>query len=277
MSLKTFAVAAALAGLQLVSAATSTATNLELPSATPVLGTDTVHGCFSSVGSLVFNQTDSFNSQGACAGFCRDMGKYVGASQAKDCYCGDTYPPENTLVDDSKCSEPCPGYDTQACGGLNTWTVYNTGVLVEVAYDANVTSTTTSTSAGSTATDSSSAVTSAADSASTSTSSSSGGSKSSNTVGIAVGSVVGVVAVGAIAGIAFFVMRRRRNREIEEEHRRNAAVNAFIAGGKPPSSSGGYSMSDQRLDPVMVQRRMSSGSIADEQDYSRRILRVTNA
>lgn len=69
-------------------------------------------------------------------------------------------------------------------------------------------------------------------------------------------------------------MKRRRNREIEEEHRRNAAVNAFMAGGKAPSSSGGLSISDQRLDPVMVQRRLSSGSIADEQDYSRRILRV---
>jgi hypothetical protein len=34
------------------------------------------------------------------------------------------------------------------------------------------------------------------------------------------------------------------------------------------------SISDQRLDPVMAQRRMSSGSIADEADYSRRILRV---
>jgi cell wall integrity and stress response component len=103
-----------------------------------------------------------------------------------------------------------------------------------------------------------------------------GGSKT-NTVGIAVGSVVGVIGAAAIAGVLFFWMKRRRNREIEEEHRRNAAVNAFIAGGKPPSSSGGMSISDQRLDPVMVQRRMSSGSIADEQDYSRRILRVCEA
>jgi cell wall integrity and stress response component len=71
-------------------------------------------------------------------------------------------------------------------------------------------------------------------------------------------------------------MKRRRNEEIEEEHRRNAAVNAFIGGGgKPPSSSGGLSMSDSRLDPVMANRRMSDGSIADNQDYSRRILRVS--
>ena len=79
-----------------------------------------------------------------------------------------------------------------------------------------------------------------------------------------------------IGGGAFFFYRRRRNAEIEEEHRRNAAVNAFIAGGKPPSSSGGLSLSDQRLDPVMAQRRVSNGSIADNEDYYRRILRVRN-
>lgn len=67
-------------------------------------------------------------------------------------------------------------------------------------------------------------------------------------------------------------MRRKRNQEIEEEHRRNAAVNAFI--GKPPRSSGGTSTTDSRMDPVMAHRRMSDGSIADNQDYSRRILRV---
>jgi len=63
-------------------------------------------------------------------------------------------------------------------------------------------------------------------------------------------------------------MRRRRNRQVEEEYRRNAAVSQFIGGGKPPTT-------DTRLDPaVMAQRRMSDGSIADNQDYSRRILKV---
>ena len=88
------------------------------------------------------------------------------------------------------------------------------------------------------------------------------------------GVVCGFLAVAGVGGAAFFFFRRRRNSEIEEEHRRNAAVNAFISGGKPPSSSGGMSMSDSRLDPVLVNRRMSDGSIADNQDYSRRILRV---
>ena len=108
----------------------------------------------------------------------------------------------------------------------------------------------------------------------TATNEASNGSRGPNTAGIAAGIVVGVIAIAGIVGTVFFVLRRRRNREIEEEHRRNAAVNAFMHGPKPPSSSGGVSISDSRLDPVMAQRRMSSGSIADNQDYSRRILRV---
>jgi cell wall integrity and stress response component len=44
---------------------------------------------------------------------------------------------------------------------------------------------------------------------------------------------------------------------------------------KPPGT--GYShMSDQRLDPEAGARRNSVGSLADNQDYSRRILRVSN-
>ena len=58
---------------------------------------------------------------------------------------------------------------------------------------------------------------------------------------------------------------------MEEEYRRNVAGGY---GAKPPTSSAG-SVSDARLEPsVMMQRRQSDGSIADNQDYSRRILKV---
>ncbi|KAH0542374.1 hypothetical protein FGG08_003219 [Glutinoglossum americanum] len=96
----------------------------------------------------------------------------------------------------------------------------------------------------------------------------SGGSKA----GIAAGVVVGIIVVGAIVGGAWFYLRARKRRALEEEYRRNATINSFIA--KPGSTS---SISDSRLEPsVMMQRRMSDGSIADNQDYSRRILKVTN-
>lgn len=92
-----------------------------------------------------------------------------------------------------------------------------------------------------------------------------------NTGGIAAGVVVAVVAIAAAAVGVWMYMKKKKNREIEEEHRRNAAVNSFMSKG--PSSSN-TSITDARLDPVMAQRRMSDGSIADNQDYSRRILRV---
>jgi len=77
----------------------------------------------------------------------------------------------------------------------------------------------------------------------------------------------------------YLFIRNKKRREVEEEYRRNAAVSTFIGGGKPPNSSGGDSaFTDTRLDQAtMAQRRMSDGSIADNQDYSRRILKVTNA
>jgi cell wall integrity and stress response component len=61
---------------------------------------------------------------------------------------------------------------------------------------------------------------------------------------------------------------------VEEEYKRQATINTFIANGKPGSSAGSSNLHDTRLDPAMVQRRMSDGSIADNQDYSRRILKV---
>lgn len=88
-----------------------------------------------------------------------------------------------------------------------------------------------------------------------------------NVGAIAGGIVVGVVVLASAIGGMFLYFRQKRNKEIEEEHRRNAAVNSFT--GKSSSS-----LMDARLDPVMAQRRLSDGSIADNQDYSRKILRV---
>ncbi|KAL8912251.1 MAG: hypothetical protein Q9171_002706 [Xanthocarpia ochracea] len=99
--------------------------------------------------------------------------------------------------------------------------------------------------------------------------------KGPNTAGIAAGVVVGVVSVCAVAGGLFFFLRRRKRRALEEEYQQHA-VNPFEGEteSKPPASS--HSMSDSRLEPsVMMQRRQSDGSIADNQDYSRRILKAS--
>ncbi|KAK8088501.1 hypothetical protein PG997_003462 [Apiospora hydei] len=259
----------------LIAAAAAAEQGVQKPAQDPEFGPDTVHGCYSSKGTMKAAGTSNFQSQGECATTCRKLGKPVGASQMDQCWCGDAYPPKSSLTKDSACGEPCPGFGTDACGGLNAWTVYNIGIRKQVADDPDP-STSSSKAPESTSTNAPAAATSSAAPSATASEESDSGNKT-NTVGIAVGVVVGLLVVCAIGGGAFFFYRRKRNAEIEEEHRRNAAVNAFIAGGKPPSSSGGLSLSDQRLDPVMAQRRMSDGSIADNEDYSRRILRVTNA
>jgi cell wall integrity and stress response component len=126
------------------------ATTTEVAAEDPVKGTDTVHGCYGNVDNLTLNSTNEFNTQGLCSTACRGMSKAVGAAYSSDCYCGDEYPPLNTLLDDSECTEPCPGYDTQACGGINAWTVYNTGEKVSVASADNITESSSSSSASST-------------------------------------------------------------------------------------------------------------------------------
>ncbi|RWA14466.1 hypothetical protein EKO27_g677 [Xylaria grammica] len=241
-----------------------------------VYGSDTVAGCFSSLADMTLLTSNNFNSQGFCAPRCRDKGKPVGATYLKACYCGTKLPNSQSLLNDTKCNEPCPGYDPEACGGLNAYTVYNTGVQVQVAEADPDTTTSTTTAASSTSTTSTTATETPTTPVESQKPEEEDSGPKTNIVGIAVGVVAGVVVAAALAGGAFFYLRKKRNNEMEEEHRRNAAVNAFISGGKPPRSSGGVSIADSRMDPVM-DRRMSNGSIADNQDYSRRILRVTNA
>lgn len=96
-----------------------------------------------------------------------------------------------------------------------------------------------------------------------------------NTVGIAAGVVAGVVVLAGIVGGVFFYLRLRRRKQAKEEYRSQVAVKEFFAGGKPPGT-GHSSLNDSRLDPEAVMRRESVGSLADNHDYSRKILKVTN-
>lgn len=254
---------------------------LQKPSAFPVFGQIKSQGCYSSLG-VDLNLMDGveYPTIGGCAEkTCQAQGFKVAASSAgTQCFCGNKLPPKSALVDDSLCNVPCSGYPFEACGDINgtIFTVYNTGksVTVEISPDESPkpSSTPPASKDSSAPTAPPATVTKI-----TPETNSPGGGGGSNTAGIAAGVVIGVLAIAGIVGGILFYLRRKRNREIEEEHRRNAAVNSFMNGGKPPGSSGGLSSSDSRIDPVMAQRRSSTGSIADNEDYSRKILRVTNA
>jgi cell wall integrity and stress response component len=204
------------------------------------------------------------------------MATYKGS----DCYCGDLLPPTNTVASNSSCNSPCQGYDTADCGGDGFWSVALTGIESDVGNapagshsSSSLTSqipTVTQTAAPSVITKAGQTIVVTASSSAHSASNGGGSSKAP----IAAGVVVGIVAIAAIVGGIFFFLRQRKRRAVEGEFRRNAAVNSFVS-GKPKSEVS--STNDQRLDPNITafHRRQSIGSIADERDFSRRILQVS--
>ncbi|KAF0315916.1 transmembrane alpha-helix domain-containing protein [Colletotrichum asianum] len=253
------------------------------PSENPTVNAITSHGCYNANGTSwkIYPVDVTKLSVGKCTDECKtNQKKNVAALNGEDCYCGDDYPPKINVVDDKKCNFGCPAYPLEACGGVEDglfYSVYNTGIKIVVS-DEEPATTSASSTAKATTTNAGGAVETIVETPTPPPAETTAAEKNSgtNVAGVAAGVVVGVVAIAAIVGGIFFYVRRKRNAEIEEEHRRNAAVNAFIGGSKPPSSSG-MSMTDSRMDPTLAHRRMSDGSIADNQDYSRKILRVTNA
>ncbi|KAK5114732.1 hypothetical protein LTR62_002306 [Meristemomyces frigidus] len=266
-------------------------------------------GCFSSSTGLTDQGSYMYQTPGYCQPLCVNSNNpAMGLSDGSNCWCGGELPPASSKVDDSNCNTPCNGYGQQNCGGTDYWSVYLDGLSANVP-DAGGSSSSaaptsnspsaTSTPATSdvaalitspTTTASPSVVTSIAPghtiivtaqpaqstSSSSATPSASSASKP-NTAGIAAGVVVGVLAIAALVGGIFFFMKRRSQRAAEDEYKRSNQINSFMRGGseiKPPQTA--YSqMSDSRLDHI-AGRRNSSGSIADAEDYSRRILRVAN-
>jgi len=110
------------------------------------------------------------------------------------------------------------------------------------------------------------------------------GKSSSSAGGIAAGVIVAVLVVAAIFGGVLFYFRRKRQEEaeVDEIHAKKdmsfaggasgaqAAAAANAGSGERP----GMWAPDSRMDSGTAQQRMSSGSIADNQDFSRRILQV---
>ncbi|RPA98887.1 hypothetical protein L873DRAFT_1828321 [Choiromyces venosus 120613-1] len=207
------------------------------------------HGCYNSSGSLVTKGEDEFQSRGKCHETCvKDPGY---------------------SVDDSKCKQPCPGFETETCGTrLGDYiSVYLSGLEDNPNQDpvsSSSSSAPTSTAGGTTTSHPS--ATSTSDKSASSSSAPSEPKKSVDKAGVAAGVVVGVLAVLGIGLGLFLFIRRRKRQQVEEEYKRSVAAREFA---KKPQQ-------DHRLDPVMIQRRDSVGSIADNQDYSRRILKVGN-
>ncbi|KAL9055235.1 MAG: hypothetical protein Q9206_003220, partial [Seirophora lacunosa] len=231
-----------------------------------------------------------------------------------NCWCGDLLPAASSKTDDAKCDKSCQGGGDNAWSVLLTGLNNNVGSVQDTASNSD-SKPKSSSKAATPPAPASTAATSTAAAKSNPTSPSAANaqpdtakdkspstvttaatvvvtapgqtqpaavsvesqrpSKGPNTGGIVAGVVVGIAAILAIAGGLFFFLRNRRRRAVVEQYQRNNVNNPFETESKPPQSS--HSMSDSRLEPsVMMQRRQSDGSIADNQDYSRRILKVTN-
>lgn len=137
-----FSFIAAIAGV--AGTALARDTPIQKPPKAPVVGANTPQGCFSDKTGEAVDITTSMLSAGTCSQACRKADEefavaIVGTSQ---CLCANEYPPKDALVDDEKCSYPCPGYPMEACGGMSSehddgeeksyFSVWNLGVKVNV-------------------------------------------------------------------------------------------------------------------------------------------------
>ncbi|RMZ82671.1 hypothetical protein DV738_g1442, partial [Chaetothyriales sp. CBS 135597] len=238
----------------LVSLATAQTTTSSSSTAAGVAGPIQTLDCYNAIPSD-YDSKGSYTFQ--TSGYCQDQcaGYSVMAITAgSTCYCANELPSDENKASSTNCNTPCQGFGTETCGGLHYYQLYLTGDgAPEANADPSATTSTIAIPSVVTASGTIVTVTASVAAPSTTAAESSAASDKSNGGGT-----------------------RRRRLAIEEEHRRNAAAAAAASGfaaGKSETSSA----TDQRLDPASsLHRRNSLGSIADEQDFSRRILQVRN-
>lgn len=115
---------------------------LQSPATAAIPGRITPQGCF---GSLPANAAEidpdertmgsAFASPGQYRYLCIGKEKPVMILHKLQCFCADTYPSRLSLIADDQCDFGCPGYYLDACGGSKAYSVWNTGLEVNVEYD----------------------------------------------------------------------------------------------------------------------------------------------
>ncbi|KAH1552395.1 hypothetical protein KXV74_006748 [Aspergillus fumigatus] len=253
-------------------------------------------GCFSDSTPLVDQGPYTYQSNGYCQQLCMKTSNNLvfALTKGSNCLCGNQLPAKSAKTADSDCNVKCAGWPDVMCGGQNTFSVYLTGLSSNVAYyhdddastSANTNSSSTSTTnGGSTVTTGSQGqvVTQGEQTVVVTAPAGNGVGATNglneeknkdgpNTAAIAAGVVVGVVGFCSLVGAGFFLWRFRKRTNVRPQYSNNAGATEHF--GKPMSQD---SMSDSRFDgDFMAQRRQSNGSIDDDQDFSRRILQVTN-
>ncbi|VUC30528.1 unnamed protein product [Clonostachys rosea] len=137
------------AALLLAALPLAAAEPLQKPKEAAVLGSFTSQGCFSTGQGLKKQKSvnGTENSSALCGAKCLEQTKLVFAMTGDACYCGDKYPPEVDIIDDAKCTYKCKGNKKEACGSKSEkrYSVWNSGVKIDVEYAKKKTSSSTKT------------------------------------------------------------------------------------------------------------------------------------
>ncbi|KAK0318886.1 Protein SLG1 [Friedmanniomyces endolithicus] len=255
----------------------------------------TYQACYSSSAGLTDQGSFEYQTSSYCQNICVKQNQAVlGLSAGSDCWCGDTLPPASSggigfysiFLTGTEQSVPNAGASASSSSGSSTSTSGASSSTSQPPSSSTPSTTATPSVVTSVAPGQTVIVTQPASEVSSPASSTptpQPQSHTTNVAGIAAGVVIGVVAVAAIIGGLVFWLKRRKQQAAEDEYKRSTQVNAFMrgadggaGGGEPKPPPTAYSnMSDSRLDPTAGNRN-SAGSIADAEDYSRRILRVAN-
>ena len=63
-----------------------------------------------------------------CIQACRERGfSFAGVQYSRQCFCGNTAPPLDKIVDKNECNKDCEGDPAIKCGGHCRMNVYRTG------------------------------------------------------------------------------------------------------------------------------------------------------
>ncbi len=272
-----------------------------------VIADGTAEGCFSSLPSgFVKAAANTYQSSKTCQVDCASQGyNYFALKNGADCYCGDSNADSGDKVSSTNCNVGCLGYNQEMCGGQNAYNFYEVDIAVSSKGSASSTTLSSSTSSLSTSSttsttdlpgatsgsdstprpnsSASSTTNSSSSSSSNSPSASASGDKKNDSgvskgaiVGIVVGVVLGLLAIVSLVLLAFWY--RKRNHD--DNSLQGGNRNPFVDGDDKFGGSDLYTPymnNDDRLNPKMLgTRRLSQGTLADEADYSRKILRVAN-
>ncbi|CEJ90011.1 hypothetical protein VHEMI05823 [[Torrubiella] hemipterigena] len=241
---------------------------------------------------------EQFQTNGLCSDNCGPKGFAYAVTNYRNCWCTNDAPKQSDKISRSSCSQGCPGFPDELCGGSNAYS------WIQLKGPAQSPSITPSPSSSSSPKTSQVATTDTNGQVSTviityypsSTSDHSSGGSDGNSGGLGTGAIVGIVvgiigAILVIAGIILFMFLRKRKQQKEADAAAGSASGSRGRGSpSSPGSAGNRSSMlqiDPRMDPFNQGLYARSGSaesvntLHDDHDYSRRIqapkvLRATN-